>query len=60
LAKVTDNGKVGYVDKKGNIVIEIKFEDASSFKEDKAWVKVGGKYGIIDKTGDFLIKPKYE
>ena len=53
LAKVTLNGKWGYIDKSGNEVIPIKYDDAYSFENGKAEVLLKGKYGTIDKQGNF-------
>lgn len=49
-------GKYGYVDRKGNVVIEPQFDDADlRFSEGLAWAKKDGKTGYIDKTGEFVI-----
>lgn len=48
-------GKFGYVDRKGNVVIEPQFDDAKSFSEGLAWAEKDGKTGYIDKTGEFVI-----
>lgn len=40
----------------GNIVIE----DATTFSEGLAAVKVNGKYGIIDKNGKEILPPIYD
>lgn len=48
-------GKYGYVDRKGNVVIEPQFDDARSFSEGLAWAEKDGKTGYIDKTGEFVI-----
>lgn len=45
----------GYIDKLGKIVIEPKYENAESFVNDKAVVKLGdNNYEIIDKAGKTL------
>lgn len=56
----TDGQKWGYIDTKGNVVIEPKFERAGIFEGGAAKAKLKGKYGIIDRTGKWLIKPKYD
>jgi hypothetical protein len=48
-------GKYGYVDRKGNVVIEPQFDNAKSFSEGLAWAEKDGKTGYIDKTGTFVI-----
>lgn len=48
-------GKYGYMDRKGNVVIEPQFDDAEQFSEGLACVKIGDKTGYINKTGAFVI-----
>ena len=55
-----DNGKWGYIDTKGKIVIQPQFEGAFNFDEKLAPVIKSGKIGFIDKTGKFVIQPVYE
>ena len=57
--KEADNGKYGYVDEKGNWVIEPKFDDAWRFKEGFAKVELDGKYGFIKTDGTYLVEPIY-
>jgi len=54
------NGKWGFVDKKGNIVIEPKFEYASQFTNGLAYAEINEKSGFINKNGTFVIEPKFE
>lgn len=49
-------GKYGYVDRKGNVVIEPHFDNAKSFSEGLAWAEKDGKSGYIDRTGIFVIE----
>ena len=49
-------GKNGYVDRKGNVVIEPQFDNAKSFSEGLAWAEKDGKSGYIDRTGIFVIE----
>lgn len=60
LARFEDKGKYGYIDKKGFIVIEPKFDFAFDFRDDYARVIVDGKFGFIDKKGEYLIEPKFD
>jgi len=60
LTFVEDNGKYGYIDETGKLVIEKKFEFAAPFSEGLANVKSGGKWGFIDEKGEFVIEPKYD
>ncbi|MDF2591252.1 MAG: repeat-containing protein [Clostridia bacterium] len=57
------NSKFGYIDVKGNVVIEPKFSAASAFSNERAVVNTASdysnKYGLIDKEGNFIIEPIY-
>ncbi len=50
------DGKMGYADVHGNVVIDAKYSYADCFSEGKAFVRdENGAYRIIDKTGKELI-----
>lgn len=55
------DGKYGYVDKDGKVVVDYKYDDA---KEQNACgfaaVKKDGKWGAIDSKGNEVLKPTYE
>lgn len=51
LAIVEINGKQGYIDRKGNFVIEPRFDSAYFFDGPLAKVILGGKIGYIDISG---------
>ncbi|MEH7112393.1 WG repeat-containing protein [Neobacillus niacini] len=55
----SNEGKWGYMDEAGNIVIEPKYTGAQSFIEGRAIVNVEYNFGLIDKQGNFIIKPNY-
>ena len=57
LARVEDaNGKWGFIDKTGKVVIPCQWNVALSFSEGLAGVKdANGRYGFIDKTGKVVI-----
>ena len=46
------SGKLGYIDKTGNVVINPKFDSASQFKNGKAIVELDKKYFLINVKGD--------
>ncbi|PGH37815.1 MAG: hypothetical protein CRN43_18915, partial [Candidatus Nephrothrix sp. EaCA] len=48
LAPVKIDGKWGYINKAGKIVIKPQFEDARWFQEGLARIKLGGRWGYID------------
>ncbi|MFP4847190.1 WG repeat-containing protein [Winogradskyella sp. PE311] len=56
-----DRTKAGYLDKKGNTAIPLKFKTVSDFYNGKALVKDinTNKYGIIDNRGNYIIQPNY-
>jgi hypothetical protein len=55
-----DNGKYGYINKRGKFVIEPQFDEAQFFYNDFAAVKLNGKYGFIDRKGNVIVKPEYD
>jgi len=59
LASIRVNGKYGYMDRWGKIVIQPQFESAQSFYQGLAEVVTNEKIGFIDKTGTVVInQPK--
>ncbi|HLR34180.1 MAG TPA: WG repeat-containing protein [Tissierellales bacterium] len=55
------NTKSGYIDKKGNVVIDPKYSNVWGFKNGRALVKVDeDKHLIIDKEGKELAELPYE
>ena len=60
LAAVSKNDKYGFIDTKGKVVIEPKYEWASSFSDGLAIVSVEGLYGAIDKQGKTVIPFEYQ
>jgi hypothetical protein len=56
----TADGKSGFVDKSGKVVINPQFGYAYSFSEGLALVLQDGKYGYIDKTGKIVISAQFE
>lgn len=55
-------GEFGFMNEKGDIVIEPSFAGAQAYKEGRAIVNTDDtffKYGLIDQAGKFVIEPKY-
>ena len=50
-AKVKKDGKWGYINTKGEQIIEYKFDDAYDFNEGFARVQKDGKWGYINTKG---------
>ncbi|GHT08964.1 hypothetical protein FACS189426_05930 [Bacteroidia bacterium] len=55
-----NNNKYGYRNKKGETVINPQFDDADTFSEGLAPVKIGDKIGFIDKKGKIVINPQFD
>lgn len=67
LAAVQKNGMIGFIDHKGNTVIDFQFpyhgNPLSDFVFDNGRCVVAdtlGKCGVINKKGDWIIKPEYD
>jgi len=57
----TENKKEGFVNGKGEIAIEAKFERVGYFNGDLAWASnAEGKLGFINKTGEWVINPQFD
>ena len=54
------DGKLGYIDKKGDVVIDFKFDSATSFSDGLASVTVGEKSGYIDKQGEEAVSLRFD
>ena len=50
----------GYINTKGEFVIEPQFQEANPFKNGVASVMIKDKVGMIDKNGDFIIPAVYD
>ncbi|MDF2891203.1 MAG: repeat protein [Clostridia bacterium] len=57
---IRDNGRYGYINKSGLVVIKPQFEDAYNFSEGLARISVQHKYGFIDKDGKIVIEPVFD
>lgn len=55
LAAVCKNGKWGFIDTEGNVVIDYQFENAKSFSNGLAAVCRNGKWGFINSDGKLAI-----
>ncbi len=60
LFPIIENGKYGYIDQRGKVIIKPQFDMAKRFSEGLARVKVGSKWGFIDQTGKVVIQPQFE
>src|SRR5689334_1522004 len=60
LYPVKMNGKYGFMDKSGNVVIQPQFEQASLFSEGFAPVRTGQRWGYVDRHGNMAIAPQFD
>ncbi|MES5488895.1 WG repeat-containing protein [Bradyrhizobium sp. INPA03-11B] len=62
LARVTVNGKVGFIDRRGNFVIEPVFDNAGWFIAgfDRTSAERDGIVGVIDKSGAWIFQTNYQ
>ena len=60
LARITQDGKTGYVDRTGTIVIQAQYDQAWDFTEGLAAVGQNGKFGAIDKNGKVVVPLTYD
>lgn len=52
--------KWGFIDDRGELVIEASFDDVGPFSEGLATVNLEGKWGYIDTRGEIIIDPAYK
>lgn len=61
LFRIIQDGKYGYIDKTGSMVVNPRFDEAKLlFFEGLAAVKVGEKWGYINENGEFIIQPQFD
>lgn len=60
LAAVKKDGKWGFVNTSGALVIDCQYEDARSFTQGVAAVKKDGAWGYIDASNATVIAPTFE
>lgn len=59
LFRIEQNGKVGYIDNTGKIIIKPQFDNGWEFSEGLAPVLIDEDWGYIDETGKIVIKPQF-
>ena len=59
IAHDDDNGKWGYIDKTGQVVLPIEYDAAFPFSDGLAAVQINGEWGYIDTTGQVVIPLEY-
>jgi len=53
------DGKWGFINNRGQIVIDFIYDDVKPFSEGLAAVRLDNKWGYIKKNGEFAIPPQY-
>jgi len=53
------NGKYGFIDNTGKMVIAPQFDYAGNFSDGLAKAAMGGKIGFIDTSGRFRVEPQF-
>jgi hypothetical protein len=59
LFPVRENGKIGYIDRVGRVIIAPAFDDGKEFSEGVAPIELNSKWGYIDETGAVTIAPEF-
>src|SRR5882724_1898371 len=59
LLPIDENGKCGYIDQTGSVVISPRFDQCWSFSEGLAGVELQHKLGFIDETGSLVVRPQF-
>lgn len=60
LSKVKKEGKIGYVDKEGVVVIKLQYDEGLTFKDGYVAVRTGLKWQYLDSTGKAITEAIYE
>jgi hypothetical protein len=60
LFPVEENGKWGYINNKGDIIIKPQFDLAGAFSDGMALIILDEKVGYIDETGKMAVAPQFE
>lgn len=53
-------GKSGFIDRTGKIIIKPIFENVQEFEDDRAPAQIEKKWGFIDRSGKFIIEPVFD
>lgn len=60
IGPVRVHGKYGFLNKKGEFIIQPRFEAVGPFKEGLAWYREKDRFGFIDPVGNIIITAKFE
>jgi hypothetical protein len=59
-AKVSKNNRMGFINKQGQVVVALDYENVKVFSDGLAAVMILGKHGFINTTGDLVVPTIYE
>lgn len=61
--KKDTEGKFGFIDENGEVIIQPQYTGVQAFRDGRAAVNIaedyGNEYGLIDRNGNFVIRPEY-
>ena len=60
LIRVNRDGGTGYINKAGNIVIPIKYDEVINYNDEAVVVRLKKKWGVYDSTGKIAVPIKYD
>ncbi len=60
LAAVYNNGKYGFINDRGDTVIDFQYDAVLNFSEGLASVVINRKFGFINTKGEAIIEPQFE
>jgi hypothetical protein len=60
LFPAVNDGKWGFIDSSGQVVVDFKFEAAERFSEGLAPIKSDGMWGFVNLAGRMAIQPRFE
>jgi hypothetical protein len=60
LLLIVESGRVGYMDRDGNVKIAPRFDDARPFRGGRAPAAEAGRWGLIDESGAWVAKPMFD
>ena len=60
LFPVRVDGKHGFIDTKGELVVKLEYDNASAFSEGVAALKKGNRWGAIDSKGNVVVPFEFE
>ncbi|MBT3269299.1 WG repeat-containing protein [Candidatus Poribacteria bacterium] len=58
-AAVEVDGKCGFINTEGDVVVEPRYDHVWPFSEGLAAVLVDGVWGFVNATGDMVIEPRF-